>query len=530
MTSSGDGTSRVAGGAVLEDQHIRLAEVDLSAARDALARIGAEGSKTLDALTAPESIALLAELTRIDGALEAIRARALIRLQEAVREDCAERGESPRRAVDIARTEASFALRSSRAVAGRSLATCRRLVLSLPGLLRSLAEGTLSPEAVHQVGVVLGPVEPEIRRQADEILTSRLEEHQDCGPREWSDLAEKVLHGLDTAAAPARHHRARRERHVRIRRAPHGMAKVSALIPAADGARIRKGLSVAAEAARASGDRRGHQQIMADLFADALVGRGDGVDPATLELGIIITDRSLLAPEHADAAILEGFGAVPLEHVREEMRRTARDAESADPELAHTLRRLYTDPEDGQLVAVESRSRAFPPALRRFLTYAHQSCRAPHCDADIRQMDHIVPWSEGGETSLANGNGLCAADNAKESAGVRARVIEDETSVRRGVRWISRYGQVAERGAVDLDPLGTYRNRVRREPADHERRWDEPAPHPQTDPGSQPLPTLQRALEALVIPLRDGTRSHPQGSRGSASRRVDLYYLRSEAA
>src|SRR5699024_11430016 len=58
---------------------------------------------------------------------------------------------------------------------------------------------------------------------------------------------------------------------------------------------LRKGLSLAAEKARACGDRRGHQQIMADRFVDALIGRGDGIDPSTLEIGVLVTDRSLLA-------------------------------------------------------------------------------------------------------------------------------------------------------------------------------------------------------------------------------------------
>src|SRR5699024_12258707 len=68
-----------------------------------------------------------------------------------------------------------------------------------------------------------------------------------------------------------------------------------------------------------------------------------------------------------------------------------------DPELATTLRRLCADPDAGQLVAVESRARSCPPALARFLRLAHQTCRAPHCDADIRQLDHIVPWSRSEE-------------------------------------------------------------------------------------------------------------------------------------
>src|SRR5699024_6874851 len=114
----------------------------------------------------------------------------------------------------------------------------------------------------------------------------------------------------------------------------------------------------------------------------------------------------------------------------EEMRNALTSAKD-DPELAMTLRRLYTDMEDGQLVAVESTSREFPPALARFLRLAHQTCRGPYCDANIRQNDHIVPWSQGGATSLDNGNGACVGDNQKEESGESARVIRDEHGKRR---------------------------------------------------------------------------------------------------
>lgn len=119
--------------------------------------------------------------------------------------------------------------------------------------------------------------------------------------------------------------------------------------------RIRKGLSVAAESARSHGDRRGHGQIIADLFTQALLV-GEALDPSTVDLGVVITDRSLFAPAHADAALIEGLGAVPYEHIRDAMYEAV--CASPDADSALRLRRLYTDPEDGQLVAMDSRARA----------------------------------------------------------------------------------------------------------------------------------------------------------------------------
>jgi 5-methylcytosine-specific restriction endonuclease McrA len=434
------------------EEEFVLDGVDVAAARSALARLGAEGAPALDALSTEETIALLTQLQRITGAVAAVQARALVQLETVIGEDCRRRGETPRTARLVARAEASAALKTSTAAAGQSMSSCRRLVRSMPGILTALAHGGAVPAAGHQVARAMGPATPEQRSQVDQVLTAHLAHLEDCGPGEWADEAARVLHALDPAGAAARHQEARRERSVTVRRGHHGMATLTAHLGGLDAARIRKSLSVAAEKARAGGDRRGHQQIMADLFADTLLGRGEGGEVVSLDIGVIIADRSLLAPAHADAATVEGLGSVPYEHVREEMRR-ALDGE--DPQLSLTLRRLYEDLEDGQLVAVESRAREFPRGLARFVRYAHQTCRAPHCDASIRQIDHIVPSSQGGKTSLANANGLCAAHNQKEEAGTRARVITDEDGVRRTVEWTTRHGQKARRRGIDYDPVGT---------------------------------------------------------------------------
>ena len=455
----------------VDAEQLTIGELDLLAAREVLAELGARGSAPLDSLGIDGTMTLLETIVGLEGALESLRARTAVHLEDAVKADCLRREESPRQAALVARAEASRVLKSSRAVAGRTLATSRRIVRSMPGMISALSSARMLPQSAHKVGSVLGPATPEQRRQVDAILTSRLAELEGCGPQQWGDEAARILHALDPAGAAARHQAAKRERHVTVRRTDHGMARITALVPGIDGARIRKGLDVAAESARAQGDRRGHQQIMADLFADALIGRGDGIDPTTLDVGIVITDRSLLAPAHADAALVEGFGSVPYDHVREEMLRAAQAEEDAD--LDH-----------GDLVAVESRSRAFPAALTRFLTLAHQTCRGPHCDAPIRQIDHITPWSQGGATSLDNGNGLCAACNQKELAGETARVVRDEDGVRRTVRWTTRHGRSATRGAINLDPLGTYRRRCAREaPAPGETLLSScaPAEHPAGD-------------------------------------------------
>jgi len=89
------------------------------------------------------------------------------------------------------------------------------------------------------------------------------------------------------------------------------------------------------------------------------------------------------------------------------------------------LRRLYTHPEDGTLVAMDSHRRLFDGALRRFLLARDGGiCRTPGCGAPIRHLDHVEAHARGGSTSAANGQGLCVRCNlVKELPGWQARVV-----------------------------------------------------------------------------------------------------------
>jgi hypothetical protein len=88
------------------------------------------------------------------------------------------------------------------------------------------------------------------------------------------------------------------------------------------------------------------------------------------------------------------------------------------------LRRLYTDPDQGALVAMESRRRLFTAGQRRLLRSRDRYCRTPWCEAPIRHFDHVLPAETGGATSLSNGQGLCESCNhAKQAPGWQMTVV-----------------------------------------------------------------------------------------------------------
>jgi hypothetical protein len=67
----------------------------------------------------------------------------------------------------------------------------------------------------------------------------------------------------------------------------------------------------------------------------------------------------------------------------------------------------------GGRVEVGITSRFFTGAIRRAIELRDQECTHPFCDipAERCQVDHIIPYSQGGPTTQENGRLLCGHDN-----------------------------------------------------------------------------------------------------------------------
>jgi hypothetical protein len=63
----------------------------------------------------------------------------------------------------------------------------------------------------------------------------------------------------------------------------------------------------------------------------------------------------------------------------------------------------------GDRITVGSRRRLFSGPVRRAIEVRDGGCTHPFCDepADRCEVDHVIPWSEGGSTSIDNGRLLC---------------------------------------------------------------------------------------------------------------------------
>ena len=250
----------------------------------------------------------------------------------------------------------------------------------------------------------------EHRSRVDEELGGRL---RDLGDRAAAAEARKIGYRLDPGSALRRTRGATADRYVSLRPAPDTMSYLTGFLPVAQGVACLAALRQHADSLNAQGDGRSRGQIMADPLVERVTGQVTA-DAVKVEVGLVMTDRTLLAGDQSPAD-LPGFGPIPAPLARQITR-------AADQVW---LRRLYVRPDTGALVATDSRRRLFRGKLRRLVILRDQTCRTPWCDAPIRHADHPVRAADGGATTAENSQGLCESCNyAKEAPGWRAKRLD----------------------------------------------------------------------------------------------------------
>jgi hypothetical protein len=283
----------------------------------------------------------------------------------------------------------------------------------MPHTLRALEHGDINEWRATLVVRETATLSVEHRAEVDAALAGRLGALGDAG---CAREARKLAYELDPTSALRRVRGAVKDRRVSIRPAPDTMSYLTGFLPVAQGVAVHTALSRHADALRSAGDGRSRGQIMADTLVERITGQASA--PAVpVEVQLVMTDRTALGADDTPGHLV-GHGPVPASLARDLLRRSGTVADQA----MTWVRRLYTSPTTGELVAMDSRRREFPGLLSRFLVLRDEACRTPWCDAPIRHRDHVVPVALGGETSADNGEGLCEACNyAKEAVGWTAQ-------------------------------------------------------------------------------------------------------------
>jgi len=293
--------------------------------------------------------------------------------------------------------QVALARRDSPHQGSRHVGLAQALVHEMPETMAALRAGEISEWRATIVARETACLVRDDRRAADARLAGRL---ASLGDRQVEAAARAVAYELDPHAFAARSKGAERDRRITLRPAPDTMSRLAGFLPVAQGVAAYAALVRHADGLKAGGDQRSRGQIMADTLVERLTGQA--VATATpVEVELVMTDASLLSGADEPAQVV-GFGPLPAPVARDMVRDTTADV---------WLRRVFTRPADGALVAMESRRRLFPDGLRRFLVLRDQTCRTPWCGAPIRHGDHVIPVDVGGTTNAENGQGLCVACN-----------------------------------------------------------------------------------------------------------------------
>ncbi len=298
--------------------------------------------------------------------------------------------------------QVALARRESPHTGSRLVRLAYALTHEMPYLLALLERGVLSERRATLVVGECAALSMEQRSRVDAELSHSVGEALGrLSERELTSRVRAITYRLDAQAVVDRTAYAERERRVTLRPAPDTMCWLTALLPATQGVGVLAALTRAADSARVAGDARAKGQVMADTLVEQVTGQ-TVADAVPVEVQLVITDRALLSGDGTPAC-LTGYGTVPAEWARGLLApaasRPPTKVAAGEPERPGNvaaaaqvwLRRLYTNPTDGTLVAMDSQRRLFDGALRRFLLVVMAGSAAPR---DVGRRSGISTTSQ----------------------------------------------------------------------------------------------------------------------------------------
>ena len=386
---------------------------------------------------------------------------------------------------DQEREEIAAALHISPNSAQHRINTATLLVHHLPEISRALADGSLS---TAHANVIAREAAPLIYGGADKSIVSKIEAKalataEFSTPNQVAVALRKAIAQVAPQELEERFASAREERRVIYYPERDGMATISALLTAPDARLVMRSLeeklralsahsatnhSAAASATTSASTTASSasttassastnvataataDQRRADAFVQFFterevnnqlpsrevhcsaqqegeikekISKQDRSSAMTIN---VIVDLPTLLGLADNPAELSGYGAIPASLARELA-------------TSHLWRRFITDPITGELLDVGREKYVPPQGLIDFIKARDKTCRFPGCQraADFSDIDHAIPWEEGGTTSLANLGLLCRRHHRlKTHGGWKISSNPDGSCT-----WISPYGK-----------------------------------------------------------------------------------------
>jgi len=284
--------------------------------------------------------------------------------------------------------------RSSVRSAVESLETARRLE-GLPATAQALRSGRLSALQAREIVTTVGDrpqLEAELVAAANSETVTALQERCRAVRAEGpgaSEIYEQV----------------RRGRYLRHWSDEEGALRLEARLCADQGAKVLAALAVQERSVFATARRAGRREPYEAYAADALVAlaEGGGGGKAVPVVQVRVDYAALVRGQLEDGETCEipGIGPIPVASARA----LAEDC---------ILKVLVTKGVD--VVAVAHGGRTIPAHVRSALEIRDPKCVIPGCDVrDRLEIDHVVPFADGGPTTLDNLARVCHRHHAMKT-------------------------------------------------------------------------------------------------------------------
>jgi hypothetical protein len=334
---------------------------------------------------------------------------------------------------DQEREEIAAALRISPNSAQHRIDTANLLVHHLPETTRALAEGAISTAHANAIARESAPL---IYGGADKSVIAKIEAKalssvEFSTPNQIAVAIRKAVAQASPQDFEEKFISAREERKVICYPERDGMSTISALLTAPDARLIMRSLEK--RIAESKDLSKSSDQRRADAFVELLTGEEvnhEGGEKSTQKKSAmtinVIVDLPTLLGLADNPAELSGYGAIPASLARE---------------LANSYpwRRFITDPISGELLECGREKYQPPQALAEFINARDKTCRFPGCRraAELSDIDHAIPWDDGGQTNPANLGALCRRHHRLKTHGGWKIISNPDGSC----TWTSPYGR-----------------------------------------------------------------------------------------
>ena len=267
-----------------------------------------------------------------------------------------------------------------------------RQLEALPQTEAAFANGNLGYQHVALIAQTAGHVGVAAVRNAEPSL---LQAARRMDPGQFVSVAKNFEHRVDAQGALDDANRAHARRYLHLSEPQDGLVRIDGLLDAEGGATLRTALQPFMKPIK--DDPRSYGQRQHDALIELCRQRGgdkrDGAGPRP-QLIIRASLDTLAGLPGAPAGELEGGGTVPAATVQRYACDSAISRLIGRGELEHELSHA---------------TRTIPPSTRRALEARDKHCVFSGCDRRPSWCDghHLVWWTRGGPTTLANLGLLC---------------------------------------------------------------------------------------------------------------------------